>query len=918
MPLPPETAPPQLSLPPVLTLPSILILAAVTVTVAATTIAGATPPLPAMAATVACGATLHGGALIRLAWRMHRRPAAFGPCRGVGFLGLGTALSAVAAIGTAAVATTHTAVAVGVAGTTAVTLADLLGLMLLPGTAPTVRARLRRALDGAGIGGCLFYAAWLLIISERGGLTPAPFTVALISCVALAVAVVTGLRAVRYRRAALACAGGACLAILGSAGVVLTLACGASPGWLAPAAAAQIAGPILIAAGAGRSGQVPSAPSPGATTPADTDGTFASYPLLAAPIAIALTAATVHLVRHGSFDDTSIALAIAGILVLAARETLATLDVRRYAARLARREAHFRSLVAESTDVTMVLDADLVVRWQSPAAARQFGLAESDVLGEAFAGLLHPLDADRAVAQLRDVLAADRAEPRADPRAGSGPEPGLEPRTGRRAAPLLLAARIRDGFGRWRDTESTVSDQRAIPAVGALVLHVRDVQDRRELERSLHRMSWQDQLTGLANRRKLCHAADELRAAAGCGGAVLVITLEGLADVAGLHGQQASDAALIEAARRLRADVGERDLPVRLVGDEFAVLTDSPSVPAYALATHLVSVLGEPYPMPGFTVRLSASIGIANLSDGTGCDDALRRAELARRQGSQLGRGRVECYDESIEAAMLRRMTIEQQLPGAIQRGELDLVYQPVLELRYQQPVGVEALLRWRHPTLGVVHPGDLVPVAESLEIADELAGWVLHRACRQLSAWRRERWDLWISVNVSTRQLCGQPLLTAVTGALGRHGVPADRLVVELAEHGLRDPGPGQDTDRVAHQLRALRAMGVRTAIDRFGTGQSALANLRRLPFDLIKADPSLFTESAVGRRTTTPILAAVVEMGRRLGAEVIATGLEEAGHAELVRAAGCRFAQGYLLAAPAHAERVEAFLEAQHAPRL
>jgi EAL domain-containing protein (putative c-di-GMP-specific phosphodiesterase class I) len=364
--------------------------------------------------------------------------------------------------------------------------------------------------------------------------------------------------------------------------------------------------------------------------------------------------------------------------------------------------------------------------------------------------------------------------------------------------------------------------------------------------------------------------------------------------------------------------------------DAFAVLTAASTVRAYALATRLLTVLAEPYEVPGRTVHLAADIGVADLSGGADVEDVLRHAELARRRARQLGRGRAECYDASLEAALVRRTAIEQHLPGVVSRNELDLVYQPVMDLTFHQPVGVESLLRWRDPRLGYVSPAEFLPVAAELGLADEVGRWVLHQACRQLSRWRRDGRDLWMSVNVSLRELTGDGFLAAVASAIDTHDVPADRLVVEVdleqsdrpERAGSPDasrPRPDTFVDAVAvDRLAALRALGVRTALDHFGAGPTALGHLRRLPVDILKIDRVLFSEPAGQTGPATPIVDVVVGLARRLGIEVIAAGLEAESHADVVKAAGCKLGQGFLLAQPGHAEHVEAFLESHRAPLL
>ncbi|MGI5244057.1 putative bifunctional diguanylate cyclase/phosphodiesterase [Dactylosporangium sp. CA-139066] len=852
--------------------------------------AGPVLGLAAVAAVSGAAALVQAGALIRLALRIHHGRRDFGPCRGAGFLGLGALITGLGAAVTGLPALDPGPVAA--ATTLLAAPLYLLGLLLLPGTAPTLGARLRRLLDGTGIGVSLFYCAWVLTLGRSApGPAPLRLAVALAGCVAVAVAVITGLRAVRHRPAALGCAGGAALSIVG-VDVYALLLLGHESAWtaapaavtagLVPAGLAMVAGPFLITAGARRADDEPTRPHA-----VDEGGSFAGYPLLIGPALLAVAVSAFHLLTGGRFDGTSVALGVGAFAALAVREMLAARDIRRYAGTLAGREARFRTLVAGSTDVAIVLDADLVVRWQSPAAARQFGLSDQDALARPFTDLLHPADAAPAAAALRTVL------------------------EGRQH--VLVHARLRDGFGHWRETESTVSDQRSAPEVAGLVVHVRDVGERAQLQRSLDEVTWTDDQTGLANRRRLVAAAS-----ARPSGSLLVLELNRYASIAGLHGPAVATAVLIEAARRLRTAAGRDDVPARLGDAAFAVLTDARLVPAFALATRLATALAEPFLLPGLTVHLSADAGVADLEGAGTPEEALRHADVARRRARQLSRtrdgGRVECYDKSFEAVLLRRTEIEQQLPGVVGRGELDLVFQPVADLATRSPVGAEALLRWRHPRLGAIPPAEFLPIAEEIGggIADEIGTWVLHRACRQLSRWHRDGRPMWVSVNVTAAQLAGDGWLAAVATAVDTHCVPAESLVVEVAEAALPDDA------HAVEQLAGLRALGVRTALDHFGTGPTALAHLRRLPIDVLKIDQALFSEHPGRDGTATPIVDVVVGLARRLGIDVIACGLETQSHVDVVRAAACPLGQGFIICPPDHAEHVEAYLERYRTPML
>jgi diguanylate cyclase (GGDEF)-like protein/PAS domain S-box-containing protein len=558
-------------------------------------------------------------------------------------------------------------------------------------------------------------------------------------------------------------------------------------------------------------------------------------------------------------------------------------DIRRYAGQLKTKEAHFRSLVAGATDLTLVLDEKMQIQWQSPAAARLFGLSDTEVLGRTFRELIHPDDAADAQAVIESVLAGEHAD---------GP-------------PALVNARLRDGHGIWRDTESTVSDQRAVPEVAALVVHVRDVGERRHLERTLHRLSYTDQLTGLSNRRALMRDLLAYRRRPGQPGTLLVIDLYGLAEINDNRGREIGDAVLIEVGRRIRSLLSDDDVPARLGGDEFAVLTADGAVLAYALATRIVTALLEPYQLPGTIVEVHTSVGLAELSGGADSDEVLRHADLARSRSRQLGRDRVEWYDTDVEVQLHRRMDLERELLGAADRGELDLVFQPVVGLRDRQPAGVEALLRWRHPKLGTIMPAELLPIARAVGIAVELDEWVLDAACKHLSAWTAGGNDFWLSVNVSPRELLAARFAERVGATLRRHGLPPERLVVEVAEDWI-----AADVPAIVASLAGLRKLGVRAALDDFGAGQASLSHLRRLPVDMLKLDRAL--ANTPEEHTVGPaVLDVVVSLGRRLGLEIVAKGLETEEQIERAQKSGCLYGQGFGLARPAPAERMEAYVE-------
>ncbi|MDT0528832.1 bifunctional diguanylate cyclase/phosphodiesterase [Micromonospora sp. DSM 115977] len=412
-----------------------------------------------------------------------------------------------------------------------------------------------------------------------------------------------------------------------------------------------------------------------------------------------------------------------------------------------------------------------------------------------------------------------------------------------------------------------------------------------------HRPADPDRSGAPVDRPALLRALAALRNAPAPAGALLVVDLDG----PGPDGHQGREDVLAEVLRRARAVVGPRDLLADVTATGFAVVTEVGPVLAYALGTRLLAALTEPYPTAGGSLRLRAGIGLAEIGNG-GPEDVLRQADLARRRAVQLGRDRVEWYDAYLEEQLVRRLDLERELPGAVARGELDLVYQPVLDLADRQPVGTEALLRWRSPVLGTVLPAEFLPVAEDLDVVGELGCWVLDRACRQLAAWSTGSRQLWMAVNVTVRELASPDFVPRTAAVLDAYGLSPDRLVVEVAE-----PRVGAELPTVVARLAGLRSLGVRTALDDFRAEHASLAQLRRLPIDLLKVGPQLVDPADPQR----PLIDVVVNVGDRLGLDIVAEELESASLLDGARRAGCRYGQGFALARPATAERVEAYFE-------
>lgn len=436
----------------------------------------------------------------------------------------------------------------------------------------------------------------------------------------------------------------------------------------------------------------------------------------------------------------------------------------------------------------------------------------------------------------------------------------------------------------------------------------------RLIEREAHfrELAHTDPLTGLANRRGLLralHAEDPGRPCV-----LLGLDLDGFKTVNDMRGHDVGDAVLVEVGRRLRDHLRPGDVAARLGGDEFAVLTRANAAAAQRIAERLLEVLNRPYAAVEGRVYLSVSIGLAALPASEAVEDLLRHADLALRYAKQRGKNRVERYDIAYDHLLRRRTVLEHELRGALERDELRLHFQPVVAVPSVRPVGAEALLRWAHPDLGSVRPDEFIPLAEECGMIAELGAWVLHQACHQLSLWLADGHDVWVSVNVSPRELHAPEYVVQVAEALRAHRVPPQRLVLEVTEHAV-----ATDLDELIKRLDALRMTGVRIALDDFGAGYSSLGQLRRLPLDILKIDHSLVTDPEprsepgdANAVAAAPMVDVVMRLGHRLGLEVIAEGVTSPAELAAVVAAGCRFGQGELFGWGVPAEHLAARLAA------
>jgi diguanylate cyclase (GGDEF)-like protein/PAS domain S-box-containing protein len=538
-------------------------------------------------------------------------------------------------------------------------------------------------------------------------------------------------------------------------------------------------------------------------------------------------------------------------------------------------EARIRSLVQNASDLIVVVGEGGRISYESPAAQRLLGRALADGPHGTIWGAVHPEDVERARRVVAEVSATAGATARGD-----------------------LRFVHSDGSSRW--LEVRVANLVDEPGVGGFVWTCRDVTERVALEQQLSREAQLDALTELGNRRLL-----RARLLDGLGRArrtatplsILTIDLDDFKPVNDSLGHATGDEVLVSTARRLRACAGPDDTCARLGGDDFAlVLPGAGAAEATAVAHRVSASLAQPHRVGGADVLLGASIGIAVSAAGNeGPDELLRNADLAMSAAKRRGGGH-ELFKPEMHAAMAASVALRLELRRAVERQEFFLEYQPVVAISTGHIVGVEALVRWRHPERGIVPPGVFIGLAEDTGLIVPLGRWVLREACAML---KRRGGGFSLSVNVSARQLLRDELVDDVAAAIADSGIDPGSLVLEVTESiALEERQP---------TLFALRGLGVRLAIDDFGTGYSSLAYLRRLPVDAVKIHKS-FVDGVAGGTGDAQLARAILRFGQEMGLSTTAEGIEHAEQWSALRELGCDLGQGYYFSRPVGEERLTA----------
>ena len=555
-------------------------------------------------------------------------------------------------------------------------------------------------------------------------------------------------------------------------------------------------------------------------------------------------------------------------------------------------EARFSSLVQNSSDVVMVVEADSTIRYMSPSVERVLGHGPGQLEGTKLTILIHP---DDRAGVLQFLTSGGREED---------------------ALPGLTEFRMKHRDDFWLHVETLRTNLMHDENVKGIVLNTRDVSERKAFEEQLQHQAFHDAVTGLANRALFKDRVEhmiERQSRDNLPVSILFMDLDDFKTINDSLGHAAGDRMLAEVGERLKNSLRQADTAARLGGDEFAVLLEDggDGVDAAEVAARILASLEGPFHLEGKEVFARASIGIATADAQTGgpegAEELLRNADVAMYMAKEAGKGRYQVFEPAMHDTALRRLELKADLQRAVDNGEFVLHFQPVIELATGRVEGLEALVRWEHPTRGLIPPLDFIPLAEESGMIVSLGRWVLQEACLQARR-LQERYvmdpPLQIAVNLSARQLQRPEIVSEIAETLMKTRLDPGSLVLEITESVMM-----QDMELSIQRLAELKELGVQLAVDDFGTGYSSLNYIRRFPADILKVDKS-FVDGVNEGGEESALTAAIIELAGILRLRPVAEGIERADQLEKLLDLRCDLGQGYYFARPLPLREVDELL--------
>jgi diguanylate cyclase (GGDEF)-like protein/PAS domain S-box-containing protein len=573
-----------------------------------------------------------------------------------------------------------------------------------------------------------------------------------------------------------------------------------------------------------------------------------------------------------------IAVMVGATVLVIASQVLATREMvglhRQVAAR--RFDERLTELVRRSSDMIAICGKDGVFRYASPSSEQLLGTAPAELIGKRLDEVLGP-----QAGQVREVFEAVAQAAQSE-------------------QPAFFA--VPQANGETRSFKMVIANLCHVESIGGITLNIRDVSDAHRLNEQLRALAFHDPLTLLANRSLFSDRVHQAIRHVGEGmtPAVLFIDMDNFKKVNDSMGHGAGDQLLRGFAQRLVQSTRVGDTVARLGGDEFAVLIDHApnSDAAMAVARQVIEACRQPFEIEGQPVRVGASIGVAIADRTSNVERLMRNADAAMYAAKSRGKGHAELFQPEMLRAARRRLSIENELAVAIEQRQFEAHYQPIVDLATRHLVGVEALMRWRHPARGIVMPGEFIPLAEETGQIVPMTQWMIDRASADLARLQREIAQgegLRMSVNVSSRYLGQGDCVADVRAALRAHRIAPACLILEVTESLLLD-----DSTNIEKTFNQLKALGVRLALDDFGTGYSSLAYLHRFPIDILKIDRSFVERLSRGPEDADGVDAvalarAILSLADALGLDTVAEGIEADGQRNTLLGIGCKTGQGY-----------------------